>query len=148
MSKQIPEFAFLGCTNFSKSLLLHLIESQCIPAVIFTIPEEFNISYSNDRVKNSNFANLHGIASEYSIPIYEVESKADMRLEDYQEVLSKKEILLYTNNEGSSWVEVNHQSDYKVDYFHSFTMSVVRGIGSRELDDDYTNEETYLYKQV
>lgn len=94
MSKQIPEFAFLGCTNFSKSLLLHLIESQCIPAVIFTIPEEFNISYSNDRVKNSNFANLHEIAIEYSIPIYEVESKTGMRLEDYQEVIFKMGIRL------------------------------------------------------
>lgn len=89
MSKQIPRFAFLGCTNYSKTLLLHLIEIQCIPAVIFTIPEEFNISYSKNKVKNFNFANLHEIAIEYSIPIYEVESKTGMRLEGYHEVFTK-----------------------------------------------------------
>jgi methionyl-tRNA formyltransferase len=89
MSNRVPTFAFLGCTNFSKTLLLYLIEQNFIPAAIFTIPKKFNISYSENKVINSNFADLQAIAKENSIPIFEVESKAGMRLEDYQEVISE-----------------------------------------------------------
>jgi methionyl-tRNA formyltransferase len=89
MSNKVPVFAFLGCTQFSRALLLHLIKNQYIPAVIFTIPEEFNISYSNSKVRNSNFANLNEIANQNSIPIFEVESKNGRRLEDYKEVIHK-----------------------------------------------------------
>ena len=88
MSKVTPVFAFLGCTNFSKVLLQHLLESNYVPAAIFTIPEEFDISYSNGKVKNSNYASLHELSKENSIPIFEVESKDGKRLEDYQKVLA------------------------------------------------------------
>ena len=87
MSKKIPNFAFLGCTNFSKSLLLHLIDNHFPPAAIFTIPKKFNISYSKNKVINCNFADLSGIAKANSIPFFEVESKPNTRLEDYHKVI-------------------------------------------------------------
>ena len=46
-------FAFFGATNYSKELLLFLLEKKFIPKVIFSIPKEFNISYSDKRVKNT-----------------------------------------------------------------------------------------------
>lgn len=94
MSEQTPVFAFLGCTRFSKSLLQYLIDIHYIPAAIFSMPEEFDISYSEGKVKNSNYANLKDIADNYSIPIFEVESKAGMRLENYQDHISEMGIEL------------------------------------------------------
>lgn len=89
MPKQVPVFALLGCTKFTESLLLHLIDKHFLPAAIFTIPKKFNISYSKNKVINSNFSDLSGIAKANSIPIFEVESKAGMRIEDYQKVISE-----------------------------------------------------------
>lgn len=94
MPNKVPIFAFLGCTNFSKSLLLHLIDNGYIPAVIFTIPKEFTISYSSEKIQNSNFANLKEIANQNSIPIFEVESKKGMRLDDYQDVIQDMRVEL------------------------------------------------------
>ena len=36
-------FAFFGTTNYSKELLLFLLEKDLVPKVIFSIPQEFNI---------------------------------------------------------------------------------------------------------
>lgn len=94
MSRKNPIFAFLGCTHFSETLLLHLIKNKYIPSIIFTIPEEFNISYSKKTVLNTNFANLRKLASENSIPIFEVESKNGKRIEDYFELITKMGVKL------------------------------------------------------
>lgn len=84
MANEKPSFAFLGCTKFSEALLLHLIEHGYVPSVIFTIPQEFDISYSKQKVKNSNYADLRSIAKEYSILVFEVESKPGSRLQDFK----------------------------------------------------------------
>jgi methionyl-tRNA formyltransferase len=76
-------FAFLGTTNYSKELLLFLINKQLIPKVIFSIPEEFNISYSNTKVKNSNYSNLNPIANTHNIQYIEIDSSHGKRLQDY-----------------------------------------------------------------
>jgi methionyl-tRNA formyltransferase len=76
-------FAFFGATNYSKELLEFLIEKDFFPEVIFTIPEEFNISYSSNKVVNSNFADLGLIAKRYSIPIHEIDSTKGKRTSDY-----------------------------------------------------------------
>ena len=55
-------FVFFGCTEFSKKLLLSLIKNKFIPKAIFSIPQEFTISYSNKKVKNINYSNLKKIA--------------------------------------------------------------------------------------
>lgn len=81
-------FAFFGTTKYSKDLLLYLIDNELAPVVIFSIPEEFNISYSNEKVKNSNYANLKEIANNYQIPYYEVDSIDGKRSKDYGNIIS------------------------------------------------------------
>ena len=60
-------FAFFGCTNYSKELLLFLIK-KFIPQAIFSSPSNFTISYSDKKVKNFNYANLREIADKNNIP--------------------------------------------------------------------------------
>ncbi|MBD62541.1 MAG: hypothetical protein CMD68_00460 [Gammaproteobacteria bacterium] len=80
-------FAFLGSTNFSKELLLYLIENDLKASIIFSIPEKFNISYSSRKVVNSNYASLKEIATSNRIPHYEIDSLPGKRITDYTEIL-------------------------------------------------------------
>ena len=82
-------FAFLGATNYSKELLLFLINKRFIPKAIFSIPEEFNISYSEKKVKNTNYANLKDIANEYDIPYYEIDSVEGKKIKSYEQIIKK-----------------------------------------------------------
>jgi len=82
-------FAFLGATNYSKELLLFLINKRLIPKAIFSIPEEFNISYSEKKVKNTNYANLKDIANEYDIPYYEIDSVEGKKIKSYEQIIKK-----------------------------------------------------------
>ena len=79
---------FLGATQFSKELLLHLLNNKITPKRIFTIPQEFNISYSDTKVTNYNFANLSNIAAQHNIPCYQVESTTGKRITDYYDELA------------------------------------------------------------
>ena len=81
------KIVFLGATQFSRELLLHLLNNQIKPDRLFTIPQEFNISYSDTKVKNYNFANLPEIAAQHNIPCYEVESTTGKRITDYYDDL-------------------------------------------------------------
>ena len=81
------KYVFFGATNYSKALLLFLIDNNIIPAAIFSIPREFNISYSKKKVINSNYANLKGIANNYKIPHYEVDSVKGKKMMDYFKVI-------------------------------------------------------------
>jgi len=80
-------FAFFGTTNYSKELLIYLIDKGYIPSIIFSIPEEFNISYSNQKIKNSNHANIKGIADKYKIDYYEIDSCKEKRLLNYKNLI-------------------------------------------------------------
>ena len=70
-----------GATQFSKELLLfllnieknNLIRNLEIKAV-FSIPENFAISYSDKKVRNYNFANLKETARKHNIKYYEIDS--------------------------------------------------------------------------
>lgn len=42
---------------------------------IFTIPKEFNISYSDKPVKNVNFADFHELGKEFNIPVTDITGK-------------------------------------------------------------------------
>ena len=55
--------------------------------MIFTMPQEFKISYSKAKVKNYNFANLAEIADQYTIPCYELDSTPGNRITDYYDDL-------------------------------------------------------------
>ena len=81
------KFAFLGATNYSKELLLFLINNDFFPKAIFSIPQEFKISYSEKKVKNSNYADLKEIAEKYNIAYYEVDSVEGKRLKDYEKII-------------------------------------------------------------
>lgn len=82
-------FAFFGATQYSKALLTHLISNSFIPKAIFSIPEKFNISYSSQKVRNSNYANLKVIADQYAIPFYEIDSVDGKRTTDYENILQQ-----------------------------------------------------------
>ena len=74
---------FFGCTKFSEYLLNSLLLENHSIVAIFSIPEEFNISYSNEKVKNSNFADIKLIAKQNNILHYEVDSVPGKKISDY-----------------------------------------------------------------
>ncbi|WP_024954308.1 methionyl-tRNA formyltransferase [Sulfurospirillum arcachonense] len=82
-------FAFFGATNYSKELLLFLIEKSFFPKVVFSIPQEFNISYSDKKVKNTNYSNLKEIADIYNIPYYEIDSINGKKTKDYEPIIKE-----------------------------------------------------------
>lgn len=77
---------FLGTTQFSKTLLLHLLENDFYISAIFTIQSEFTIR-KNEKVKNYNYADLSIIADKYKIPLYQVDNE-DNKLSSYQEIIA------------------------------------------------------------
>jgi methionyl-tRNA formyltransferase len=80
---------FFGATKFSEAMLFHLLSNKFKVEAIFTIPEEFHISYSNEKVKNYNYADLNLIANEHDIKLYEVDSVADKKINDYYEIIKE-----------------------------------------------------------
>jgi methionyl-tRNA formyltransferase len=80
---------FLGATKFSKEMLLCLIQENVNISTIFSIPEEFHISYSKEKIKNYNYSDLSIIAANKHIEFYEVDSLPGKRLTDYYELIRK-----------------------------------------------------------
>jgi methionyl-tRNA formyltransferase len=80
-------FAFFGATNYSRELFLYLVDSGHIPVVTFTIPKEFNISYSESKVNNTNYGDLRQISEQLNIPCYEVDSVEGKRMRDYESMV-------------------------------------------------------------
>ncbi len=85
-------FAFFGCTNYSKELLLFLINKKFRPKAIFSSPSNFTISYSDKKVKNFNYANLREIADKNNIPFYEIDSVDGKRTKDFISVIKKLDL--------------------------------------------------------
>jgi len=81
------KIVFLGATNFSSELLKHLLDNALKIERVFTIPQEFSISYSDKKVRNYNYANLHELAGQYNIPCHEIESGEGKRITDYYDEL-------------------------------------------------------------
>jgi methionyl-tRNA formyltransferase len=77
------KIVFLGATKFSEDILLYLLENKISIDLLFTIPREFNISYSKEKVVNYNFSDIISIAKQYNINCYEIESKEGGRITDY-----------------------------------------------------------------
>lgn len=67
---------------------MHLLNNQFNIERLFTIPEEFTISYSSKKVRNYNFANLKALANEYKITCYELESTTNRITDYYDELIS------------------------------------------------------------
>lgn len=81
---------FLGCTNFSKQIFESLASIKNLEILaLFTIPEEFSISYSSATVKNTNYFDFKEFSKSMGIPLYEVNSQVGKRLSDYKEVIKE-----------------------------------------------------------
>ena len=78
---------FFGCTKYSEELLNGLIEINQNIVGIFSIPEEFKISYSEEKVKNTNYASLITIANKESIPFYEIDSIDGKKTSSYKSTI-------------------------------------------------------------
>ncbi|EAY29765.1 methionyl-tRNA formyltransferase [Microscilla marina] len=82
---------FLGATQFSQEIFLHLLENNIKIHTVFTIPQEFKISYSSSKVKNYNYANLQEIAQEHNVNTIEIESTKDNRISDHYDYIKEME---------------------------------------------------------
>lgn len=79
----------LGATKFSAELLESLYANNFKVEAIFSIPEEFNISYSKEKVRNYNFFDFKPFAKSNNIPFYEVDSLPGKKITDYFPEISK-----------------------------------------------------------
>lgn len=67
---------FFGATELGYKCCKRIIEKKLAEIVgIFTIPKEFNISYSDKPVTNVTFADFHKLGKEYNIPVVDVVDK-------------------------------------------------------------------------
>jgi len=84
-------YIFLGATNYSKDLLLFLIQNNFIPKAIFYIPQNYTITINKIKQKknNSNYADLKQVGIDYNIPTYEVDSLDNRKLKDYEKIIYK-----------------------------------------------------------
>lgn len=80
---------FLGCTKFSEEILLHLLDQGVEVVAICSIPEYFNINYSEEPVKNTNYSDLSAYAAQLGVPHFEVNSVKGQRMSDYHAELEK-----------------------------------------------------------
>jgi methionyl-tRNA formyltransferase len=78
---------FLGATKFSEEILKFLLSNDINIKAIFTIPENFKISYREDKVRNYNYANLNSYGKDYNIPVYYVDSVKEQKLIDHYQVI-------------------------------------------------------------
>ncbi len=67
---------FFGATELGYKCCRLIIENKLANICgIFTIPQEFNISYSDKPVINVNFADFHELGNEFGIPVTDVTGK-------------------------------------------------------------------------
>lgn len=84
------KIVFLGCTSFSETILKELIKHKNMSiSAIFSIPVDFSISYSDEKVRNTNFADLTKYANDLNIPIFWVDSDKGQRITDYTDKLKQ-----------------------------------------------------------
>ncbi len=78
---------FLGCTQYSEKMLTDLIDNGYDILGIFSSPKSFNISYSKEKVTNTNYSDLSIIAKKNNIPFYIVDGSKGKRLNDYYDII-------------------------------------------------------------
>lgn len=85
--------AFFGCTAFSERILKALLECSTHEiAAIFSIPREFSISYSQNPVHNTNYADLKPYSDKLKVPFFEVNSVKGKRTANYEPVIKNLKI--------------------------------------------------------
>lgn len=88
---------FFGTTRFSEQVLRQLLENRIHISMLFTMKQEFSISYSDKKVKNYNYSDLLPIAREHKIPLHYVESsEKGQRTSDYFQIINdlKPDVIL------------------------------------------------------
>lgn len=91
------KIVFFGATTFSKEVFVELIENKFSISSVFTIPQEFNISYSKEKVKNYNYSDIEFLCKEKNIPCYYIDSaETGKKTTDYFDLISdiKPDIIL------------------------------------------------------
>ncbi|MDO8998186.1 MAG: formyltransferase family protein [Bacteroidota bacterium] len=79
---------FFGATKFSEDILTHLLNNNIDVGALFTIPQEFGISYSDTKVKNYNYSELEIVATKNNIPCYYIDSSQEGKItSDYSEII-------------------------------------------------------------
>jgi methionyl-tRNA formyltransferase len=74
-----------GCTKLSEEILVSLIKNEVKVKAIFSIPRDFNISYSKEKVTNTNYADLSIYAKQLNIPYHEVDSTDKNKITNYRQ---------------------------------------------------------------
>ena len=88
---------FFGATKFSEEVLTYLLLNKISIGALFTIPQEFSISYSQTKVKNYNYSELELISKKNNIPSYYIESSEfGKKTADYFEIINdiKPDVIL------------------------------------------------------
>lgn len=75
---------FLGATKFSEEILFHLLDNGISIELLLTIPREFTISYSEQKVVNFNYSDLPALAAAKSITCLHVDSGDGKKISDYE----------------------------------------------------------------
>ncbi|MES2590525.1 MAG: methionyl-tRNA formyltransferase [Bacteroidota bacterium] len=79
---------FLGATQFSNEILSELLKNKFTVSAVFTIPKEFSISYSQEKVKNYNYSDLESVCKEKNIPCHHIESSENgKKISDYSDII-------------------------------------------------------------
>ncbi len=73
----------VGTTKFSFVMLDYLISIGIEVQMVFTMPREFDISYSEEKVKNYNFGDVQGLAESHKIACRTVHSEKGQRITDF-----------------------------------------------------------------
>src|SRR5687768_16594521 len=79
---------FFGATEFGHQCCRQLLDMDEQVVGIFSIPEQFQISYSSTPVTNVTFRSFEGLAQEAGVPLITVDGKmSDPRYEEAVEKL-------------------------------------------------------------
>ncbi len=78
-----PKIIFLGTTTFSYEILSHLLKLGFKIDAVFTMPLEFDISYSEEKVTIYTFADIQELAESHNIPCRIVNSAPNQRITDF-----------------------------------------------------------------
>ena len=78
------KIVFFGVTKYSYELLEALLQNDYDVSVIFTTPEEFEISYAEKPVKIYNYANLKEFGEKFAVPVIEVNGNINSYYNDFK----------------------------------------------------------------
>ncbi len=82
-------YAFLGSTRFSEEVLSCLIEAGYRPEMVFYLKEEISISYSKNKVKIYNYADLGEFCRKKGVEAVQIDKDKGITLSRFRPLLCK-----------------------------------------------------------